>query len=149
MFCHLFKMGERTGVQLNEFEQCDPKCSLSKEKNCLISDQRMESLTKDKYSWVLETVVYFDPPRVSKSGITKYMGAICLIHPAHNDIWIIRNIRHNKVEDVWEPEFRMYFGTDMKDFTSIASINTYLKKNGYTGRKLVIEDFEKIKPKEE
>lgn len=150
MFCHLFRLSERTGIQLHEFEQCTTDCALSNGKNvCLIAEQKMGGLTKEKYNWIIETTIIFDPPKISKTGNTSYLAAICLIHPAHNDMWVIYSSRHSKVDDSWTPEFRLYFGTEMKEFLKIQDLNSYLKKNGYAGRKLLLTDFTKDQKDEE
>lgn len=150
MFCHLFRLSERTGITLHTFEQCGPECKLYLGKQeCAMCDYKIENLTKDKYSWSIETKIYFDPPVKSKSGNTEYRGAICLIHPAHPDMWIVENARNTHENDIWVTEYRMFFGTDTKDFVTLTDLNRFLKKEGYSGRRLAEEDFVKpVKTKE-
>ena len=149
MFCHLYRLFDRTTLALNEYEECNPECKLYIEKNkCQIVEDINESLTKEKYNWLLETRIRFNPPRDSKSGNTRYVAAIFLIHPAHNDMCIMYHLKHNK-DDSWDPGFKLYFNTEAKDFLNLAALNTYLKKNGYSGRKLLITDFIKEEIKSE
>jgi hypothetical protein len=143
MFCHLFRLMDRTSLPLNEFEVCTSECKYYKDKKlCSIAEEKTENLTKGKYNWILETLIHFDEPRESKSKNTRYLSAICLIHPSHNDMWIVNSLRHDKVNDKWEPVFKLYFGSENKEFLTLIAVNNYLSTNGYLGRKLTESDFE-------
>ena len=141
MFCHLYKLFERTGLKLTEFTECTDTCDYIKNNTCGICKKVSEKLTKEKYNWMIDTVIVFNPPKISKSGITKYLSVVTLIHPSHNDMYIVYDLLNNKVDNTWDPEFKLYFGGDIKNFMDISLLNSYLKKNGYPGRKLTINDF--------
>jgi len=149
MFCHLFRLSERTGLPFNEHEECNSSCKRFVEKNkCKICECCISSLTKERYNWCFETRVCLETPIPSKSGNLKYMAAISLIHPSHSDIWIVQQLRHNKIDDTWEKEYKFYFGNEAKEFVNLKQIHTFLKSNGYTGRKITEDDFKITKPEE-
>jgi len=149
MFCHLFRLSEKSGLPIQEQEECNSSCRRYIDKNkCKICEKSMETLTKEKYSWFFETRICLETPISSKSGNLKYMAAICLIHPAHNDIWIVQQLRHNKIDDTWEKDYKFYFGNEAKEFANLKQIHTFLKSNGYTGRKITENDFMMTKPEE-
>ena len=108
----------------------------------------MESLTKEKFNWMIEFCIYFNPPHLNKNKTISYLSVLCLIHPSHKDIWIVYSLKHDKKTDEWVLEYKMYYGTESKEFLTLKELNLYLKKNGYGGRKLVAEDFVKQNEKE-
>jgi hypothetical protein len=149
MFCRLFKLSEKTGLPIHEQEDCNSSCRrYVDQKTCTVCEKCMETLTKEKYSWFFETRICLDTPISSKSGNLKYVAAISLIHPAHNDIWIVQQLRHDKINDTWDTEYKFYFGNEAKEFINLKQINIFLKSNGYTGRRIKEDDFKMTKPEE-
>jgi len=153
VFCHLYRLLDRTSLPLNEFEQCSNQCTYyvgdTKIGHCKITDVLNENFTKEKYSWILESRIIFDPPRDSKSGNTRYVSTIFLIHPAHNDICVVYYLKKGKLSEKWDPGFKLFFSSDIKEFLNLKSLNEYLKTNGFGGRKMLLSDFVKIEKKEE
>ena len=144
MFCHLFELCGRTDIPLNKFEECpenntceyydvNDKCSICKVKN--------KNLSKEKFGWMIRRLVFFKTPVESKSKNTRYISALCLIHPSEYDIWIIQSLRLNKKDNDWYPIFRYHQSEEMREFDSPMALNSYLKKIGYNGRKLNESDF--------
>ena len=117
------------------------ECEYCKDGKCQIAVHRTEKLTKNKYSWVLENYILFDEPRESKSGNTKYLSAISLIHPSQPDTWIVQCERHNKIEDNWYQVYRLYRDGDCIEFDDILSMNKWLRRSRYDGRLFELEDF--------
>jgi len=143
MFCYVFKLFDRTGISLHDTEKCSVTCSdynsnLSK---CKISVTKNESLSKDKYGWLIEDQIVFSTPKESKSKITRYISAISLIHPAESDVWIVFSQRYSKKDNDWTSVYRFYQNSEMKEFDTLTALNIFLKKSGYNGRKLEESDF--------
>jgi hypothetical protein len=152
MFCHLYRLLDRTSLPLNEFEKCTDQCQYydsAKTGHCKITEILNTNLTKEKYNWILESRIQFDPPRDSKSGNTRYISTIFLIHPAHNDICIVYYLKKGKLSDKWDSGFKLFFSSDIKEFPNLKTMNDYLKGNGFGGRRLMLYDFVKVEKTEE
>jgi len=143
MFCHLYELSIRTDIPLHKFIECSDECQYSISEKCKIVEELKENLTPNKYNWQLLKKIVFDIPIHSHAGNTAYIAAIVLIHPNHNDIYILHNLKHDKKDDKWNNSYKMYFGTDVKDFDDLKGLNIFLKSNGYTGRNLRSVDFKK------
>lgn len=141
MFCHLFKLFERTTIPLHEFESCDKSCKYYKDEKCDVCIVKNESLTNNKFGWLIDCLVYFKVPAESKSKNTRYVSALSIIHPAEQDIWIIYSLKYSKKDDDWTPVYKYYQSGDIKEFDSLMACNTYLRKIGFVGRKLLDSDF--------
>ncbi len=143
MFCYLFVLRDRTQIALNEFEVCpkNEQCRYFKDDACQIGMIKNENLTKDKFGWMIDNWIKFEVPLESKSKSTRYVAIISLVHPSEADIWIIYSLRHNKKANEWNPLYRYHQGTDMKEFETLMAMNAYMKKIGFTGRKLTEADF--------
>ena len=143
MFCYLYKLFDRTQIPLNEFEICptNDKCKYFTDNVCQIGMKKNENLTKDRFGWMIEDWILFENPVESKSKNTKYVAIISLIHPSEADIWIIYSLRFTKKDNQWNPLYRYHQAGDMKEFDTIMALNSYMKKIGFNGRKLVESDF--------
>jgi hypothetical protein len=143
MFCYVFKLFDRTGISLHDSEKCLVTCpdydlNLCK---CKIGVTRNETLSKDKFGWLIEDHIVFTVPKESKSKMTKYISAISLIHPSESDVWIVFSQRHSKKDNDWSSIYRFYQNNEMKEFDTLTALNIFLKKSGYNGRKLEESDF--------
>jgi len=145
MFCHLYKMFERTEIPLHKFKVCDPDCTDYVLKNdikkCKICYELNEKLTSEHFGWMIESLILFETPRESKSKNTKYISCLSLIHPSESDIYIIFCQKHDKKKDEWYPIYKYFQNNDIKEFDNLLALNTFLKKLGYTGRKIVDADL--------
>jgi len=117
-------MYDRTTLPLYEKERCFDECEFCKNGNCEITIKRQEKLTSNKFGWLIETAVIFNIPKESKSGITKYLSAISLIHPSEHDIWIVKCERCNKNKnDEWYTVYRLYKTGECTEFDDLKSLN--------------------------
>jgi len=144
MFCHLFVLFDRTSLPLYEKEKCFDECEYCKDGDCGITIHRAEHLTSDKFGWIVNDVIIFDEPKQSKSGSTKYLSAICLIHPSSTDIWVLKCERLNKMKDnEWYTVYRLYRSGDCVEFDDLDALNRWMRRQKYDGRTLIEEDFSK------
>jgi hypothetical protein len=141
MFCHLYVMFDRTSLPLYEKERCFDECSFCKDGNCVIAIKKSEKLNSDRFGWIHEMVIEFNEPKQSKSGSTKYLSAISLIHPSTSDIWIVKCERLNKVSDEWYNVYRLYRSGDCIEFDDLDSLNKWMTRQKFDGRKIEVEDF--------
>ena len=144
MFCYLYVMFDGTNIPLYEEERCFDKCKFFKDGNCTIAEKNKEKLTKDKYGWIMQTVVNFkDVPFESKSGSTRYLSAISMMHPDSLDIWIVKCERLNKDTNEWYQVYRLHRGSsECTEFDDLPSMNRWMRKSKkYDGRKISEDDF--------
>lgn len=141
MFCYLYVLFDSTNIPLYEKEKCFKECKFFKNDKCSIADKKSEKLSSDKYGWILQTVLNFKDPFVSKSGNTKYLSAVNLIHPSDSDIWIVECERFNKKTNEWYNVYRYHQSGDCTEFDDLDSLNKWMKKIKYDGRKISIDDF--------
>ncbi len=139
MFCCLYKLKIKTGLELNQFEECSDECKYYKN-GCSIMKNKFENVTNNKYDWMIDFIIYFEEPKISKSKTTQYVSIVTMIHPSHNDMWIIHTNKIGK-QDEKIPHFTMHFGTSIKEFSELSELNKFLIINGYKGRKLTSKDF--------
>lgn len=141
MFCHLFIFSENTSIPIFEKETCFKECKYLIDGKCRICEKRDEKLVSySKYSWLLNRVLNFGNDFVSKSGNTKYLKAISLIHPSSADTWIIQC---EKILDGGnQQKYQIHIGNKVVELEDIKSINLWLKNNlQYDGRKITEDDF--------
>jgi hypothetical protein len=118
------------------------ECPYYKDGECVIAIRRSDKLDSNKFGLILRDVIVFDEPKLSKSGSPKYLSAISLVHPSISDTWIIKCERLNKVkEDEWYTVYRLYRSGDCVEFDDLDSVNRWMKRQKYDGRKLTDEDF--------
>lgn len=141
MFCPLYKLFDRTGITIYEVKNCGPECKFLKDSKCLISIVKNEKMSKEKFGWMIEDSIFLETPIESKSKNTRFVSIISLIHPSESDVWVVYCLRHNKKDNDWTPLYKFYHNNDMKEFDTLMAFNTYLKKLGYNGRKLLESDF--------
>ena len=142
MFCPLYKLFDRTGISIHEFESCCKECKYSDPViKCKVSVVKNEKMSKEKFGWMIEDSILFDIPIESKSKNTRYVSIVSLVHPSESDIWVVYCLRYNKKDKDWSPLYRFYHNTDMKEFDTLMALNSYLKKLGYNGRKLLESDL--------
>ena len=143
MFCYLYVMFDRTSLPLYEKEKCFDECEFCKDGECGITIRRAENLTSDKFGWIVDTVIVFNEAKISKSGSTRYLSSLCLIHPSTPDIWIMRCERLDKTkeEEEWYTVYRLYKSGDCIEYDDLKSLNRWLRNQRYDGRSLEEEDF--------
>jgi len=140
MFCHLYKFFERTGVPLSEYQSCEDECIECIDGNCSLVKKDQENLTDNKFSWMIDKLLVFKEPKESKSKNTSYISALCIVHPAHPDVWILYCVRNKKNKELVSV-YRYYEGVECKEFDNIRALNSYFRKRGYEGRPLTSPDF--------
>jgi len=148
MFCYLYVFFDGTSIPVFEKEKCWDQCSYFKDNKCSIGVKRNEKLSpSSKYGWFLNDVIFFGDNFVSKSGNTKYLTAICLIHPASSDVWIVKCERLNKnSKNDCNFVYRIYRGHEGTEFEDLESLNHWIRKNfSYDGRKITEKDFQRNK----
>ena len=142
MFCYLYKMTDRTGIEVFENEKCEPTCiSCNSDGTCKLGRSENIHLSDGKFGWMIEDHIFFNPPKESSSKLTKYIAAISLIHPAESDVWIIFYKRFYKKNNEWCTAYKYVQNNEMKDFDNLNALNVFLLKAGYNGRKLTESDF--------
>lgn len=142
MFCYLYKLSDRTGIDLSEREKCENSCkSCNSDGTCKVGRSENLHLTTNKFGWMLEDHILFNPPRESNSKLTKYIAAISLIHPSESDVWIIFYSRFYKKNEEWCTAYKFTQNNEIKEFDNLNALNIYLAKAGYNGRKLTESDF--------
>lgn len=141
MFCYLYKLENRTGLPLSQYEKCDSECKYCKDSGCRIAKVVNSHLSDNKFGWIIEDHILFDVPVESKSALTQYIAAISLIHPSENDVWIVFYKRLSKRDDSWSTSYKFYQNGEMKDFENLGALNSFLIKSGFKGRKITESDL--------
>jgi len=141
MFCYLYLLHDRTSVPLFEKEKCFEECKHYIDGKCKIASNIKENLSSSRFGWILGTIIQFDTPEESKSKNTKYLSVITLLHPSSPDIWIMKCQRLNKVTDSWYDVYRLHKSGECTEFDDLESLNRWLKKQKFDGRKLTDQDF--------
>ena len=141
MFCHLFVLSDRITQDIHEFEQCSKECKQYRTGDCAITNILNERLTNDKFGWVIEKKTVFAEELGSKTGKTKFLSAITLIHPMDGDIVILLSSRIDKETQKWFPVYKAYQYGKSIELLNIEALNSWLRGRKYDGRKLAENDF--------
>lgn len=142
MFCYLFMLNDRTSISCHDRESCEEDCKYFKD-GCTIATVKDEALTDNKFSWMLDYTVVFDNPIESKTKHTRYLSAVCIVHPSYSDIVIVLSQRRANEEAKWKDNmYRIHFGSDVREFKTLEEVNFWLaRKCYYDGRKISEKDF--------
>ena len=140
MFCRLFEFKEHTGIEVIPIESCTPKCEfyVAKNKCSVCSDKETNLYKNERFNWNISRTIDFSRNPLCEDEDT-FVGAIKLIHPSYQSIWIVRwsSITDNKVTDTYS----IFIKSEIQ-VGGIDEVNWYLKRNcNYKGRPLVTEDF--------
>lgn len=143
MFCYLFKLKDRTGLDLSsvQYDKCDVECEHYKDGKCSIAKTENVPMSNNKFGWMIEDHILFTTPRESNSKLTKYIAALSFIHPAESDLWIVFYHRFYKKDNEWCPAYKFVQNNETKDFDTLKALNSYLVKVGFVGRLLTEGDF--------
>lgn len=141
MFCRLFEFKEHTGIEVISFESCNKECAHYAPGNkCLIcSDKEVNLYNKERFNWNITRTIDFSFNELSNEEDT-FTGAIKLIHPSYQSIWIMRWTSLKKDGSTTDT-FSIFIKSELP-IEDINRLNWFLRKNcNYEGRNININDF--------
>lgn len=135
MFCCLYLLNSATNIPGFEEKSCFKACKhySGSKGGCSIMDIVESPLTKNKFGWMIHLNIQF--PKDDSIQLGSLDSAICLVHPAEQDIWIVKT---NKTE---KPTYKLFILKKLIEFEDLDNLNRHIQMKGYDGRKIVDTDF--------
>ena len=142
MFCRLFELKTETGINLTDYEHCvKDKCKFYEDNSCSIEKDTLIHLTPDKFGWLINVKIKLKTPTASSNGKIMYTKVMQLVHPLHDEIWILEGMKKDKETNIYEI---YHDGKQKGAYKNIKEISKKLINNSdfsYNGRDIKEDDF--------
>ena len=144
MICRLYELYNDTGIDVGHDTDCTPKCAdyIEDTNACrLCSEKEVRLCKKLKFGWTKVRTIQFTGVEIVEDEDTAYQ-ILKLIHPAKNNIWIIKWLSKNKDGDISE-KYTLHSTNKEFELKDLFELNIFLKNRAdYDGRNIAEKDFD-------
>lgn len=146
MYCRLYELEVKSGIKIADREECiEYKCEYYKG-YCSIHEHTNIHVDKDTFGWLIDEKINFPGMVQSINGGSRYYKKlISLIHPTHDNIWIIKSLKGDKETDIYDLKIDR---RNKGSYRTLEELNHKLKNDDnidYHGRDITEEDLTIIK----